>query len=70
MESGLKLESCTFVLNKDRYVNDILIRTIIKPNDNLQTRLKIPILVRKFVVDYFLCANYMRIEDLDKRKLQ
>ena len=84
MESGLKLQNCTFVWNKDRYVNDILItnryehsllcedifRTIMKPNDNLQTRLKIPNLVRKCVVDYFLCANYMRIEDLDKRKLQ
>ena len=39
-------------------------------SDNLQTRLKIPILIRKCFVKCFLWANYLDIKDLDKRKLQ
>ena len=30
-----------------------IFRTIMQPSDNLQNRLKIPILVRKFIVKYF-----------------
>ena len=43
-----------------------IFRNTIQRNGNLQTRLKIPILLLKIVTEYFLSSIFLDIDDLDK----